>query len=136
MWLFCLCSLLGLCVVFWCVSLVVCLCVRALAVLAVLAMCTPHVAFPQGATSGAARTLVVLEAHTDDEVPVAPILARYAREGAQVCLIIATRGGAGAGLQGHIPRPESTVAGEDRVRQLADEARCATQAVGIQPPIL
>jgi LmbE family N-acetylglucosaminyl deacetylase len=112
------------------------MCVRALAVLAVLAMSTPDVAFSQGAASGAPRTLVVLAAHADDEVPVAPILARYAREGVQVYLIIATGGGAGAGQQGHIPRPESTVAGEDLVRQRAEEARCATQALGIQPPIL
>ena len=109
------------------------MCVRALAVLAVLAMSSPDVAFSQGA---APRTLVVVAAHADDETPVAPILARYAREGVQVYLIIATGGGAGAGQQGHIPRPETTVAGEDLVRQRAEEARCASQALGIQPPIL
>ena len=112
------------------------MCVRALAVLAVLAMSTPDTAFSQGAPSSAPKTLVVVAAHPDDETPVAPILARYAREGVQVYLIIATGGGAGAGQQGHIPRPESTVAGEDLVRQRAEEARCATQALGIQPPIL
>ena len=112
------------------------MCVRALAAISALAMCTPHVAFPQGAPSGAPKTLVVVAAHPDDETPVAPILARYAREGVQVYLIIATGGGAGAGQQGHIPRPESTVAGEDLVRRRAEEARCATQALGIQPPIL
>jgi len=109
------------------------MCVRALAVLAVLAMSTPDVAFSQGA---APKTLVVVAAHADDETPVAPILARYAREGVQVYLIIATGGGAGAGQQGHIPRPETTVAGEDLVRQRAEEARCAAQVLGIQPPIL
>ena len=112
------------------------MCVRALAVLAVLAMSTPDAACSQGAPSGAPKTLVVVAAHPDDETPVAPILARYAREGVQVYLIIATGGGAGAGQQGHIPRPERTVAGEDLVRQRAEEARCATQALGIQPPIL
>ena len=111
--------------------------VRAVAVLAVLAMFTPDTASSQGTSTGAApKTLVVLAAHADDEVPVAPILARYAREGVQVYLIIATDGFAGAGQQGHIPRPETTVAGEDLVRQRAEEARCATQALGIQPPIL
>jgi hypothetical protein len=45
----------------------------------------------QGAASGAApKTLAVVGAHPDDEGPVAPILARYAREGAQVYLIIAS----------------------------------------------
>ena len=108
--------------------------VRALAVLAVLALSTgSRVAFSQGP---APRTLVVLAAHADDETPVSPILARYARDGVQVYLIIATDGGAGAGQQGHIPRPETTVPGADLVRQRAEEARCATQALGIQPPIL
>lgn len=111
--------------------------VRAVAVLAVLAMFTPDTASSQRPSTGAApKTLVVLSAHADDEVPVAPILARYAREGIQVYLIIATDGFAGAGQQGHIPRPETTVAGEDLVRQRAEEARCAAQALGIQPPIL
>jgi len=53
-----------------------------------------------------------------------------------VYLILASDGGAGAGQQGHIPRPESTVPGEDLVRQRAEEARCAAQALGIHPPIL
>jgi len=78
----------------------------------------------------------VVAAHADDETPIAPILARYAREGVQVYLIIATDGGAGAGQQGHIPRPDGTVPGEELVRQRSEEARCASQALGIQPPIL
>jgi LmbE family N-acetylglucosaminyl deacetylase len=106
---------------------------RALAVLAALAMFAPDVAFAQGA---APKTLVVVAAHADDETPVAPILARYAREGVQVYLILASDGGAGAGQQGRIPRPDSTVPGEALVRQRADEARCAAQALGINPPIL
>ena len=109
------------------------MCTRVLAVLAVLATSTPEVAVSQGA---APKTLVVMAAHADDEGPVAPILARYAREGVQVYIIIASDGVAGAGQQGGIPRPEITAPGEDLVRQRAEEARCATQALGIQPPIL
>ena len=98
---------------------------------------TPDVASSQGAPSGAAlKTLAVVGAHADDEGPVAPILARYAREGVRVYLIIASDGIAGFGQQGHIPRPDVTVQGDELVRQRADEARCATQALGIQPPIL
>ena len=44
----------------------------------------------------APRTLVAVWAHADDEGPVAPILARYAREGVQVYMIIATDGAQGA----------------------------------------
>ena len=43
----------------------------------------------------ATRTLVALLAHPDDEGPAGPILARYAREGARVVLIIASEGGQG-----------------------------------------
>jgi LmbE family N-acetylglucosaminyl deacetylase len=45
---------------------------------------------------GKARTVVAVWAHADDEGPVAPILARYAREGVQVHMIIATDGAQGA----------------------------------------
>jgi LmbE family N-acetylglucosaminyl deacetylase len=34
------------------------------------------------------RTLVAVLAHADDEDPAAPIIARYAREGVQVHLLI------------------------------------------------
>ena len=109
----------------------------ALASLGVLMVSTPDVALSQGAPSGTApKTLVVVGAHADDEGPVAPILARYAREGMQVYLIIASDGAAGFGQQGNIPRPDATAQGEELVRQRAEEARCATQTLGIQPPIL
>jgi LmbE family N-acetylglucosaminyl deacetylase len=75
------------------------------------------------------RTLVVLMAHADDEIPVAPILSRYAREGVQVYLIIATDGAQGAA---HTAIPS----GPELSRVRADEARCATEALGTRPPIL
>ena len=78
---------------------------------------------------GAARTLVAVFAHADDEGAAAPILARYARDGAQVYLIIATDGAQG-GAHTSIPR------GEALARVRSDEARCATDALGIHPPIL
>lgn len=82
------------------------------------------------------RTLVAVLAHADDEAAVAPILARYAREGAKVHLLIASDGAAGFGQQGHLPRPDSTPQGEALARLRAEEARCATAALGAQPPIL
>jgi LmbE family N-acetylglucosaminyl deacetylase len=77
----------------------------------------------------AARTLVAVFAHPDDETSVAPILARYAREGAQVYLITATDGAEGV-RNTTIPR------GEPLARARAQELRCATDALGIHPPIL
>lgn len=88
------------------------------------------------AAGGATKTLVLVAAHADDEGPVAPILARYAREGVHVYQIIASDGVAGLGQQGNIPRPEITVQGQDLVKQRADEARCAAESLGMKPPIL
>jgi LmbE family N-acetylglucosaminyl deacetylase len=78
---------------------------------------------------GKARTLVAVWAHSDDEGPVAPILARYAREGVQVHMIIATDGAQGA-ANTSVPR------GPEIAKLRAEEARCSAQALGIHPPIL
>ena len=78
---------------------------------------------------GKARILVAVFAHPDDESAASPILARYAREGAQVYLILATDGAAG-GQHTTIP------SGPELAKARAEEARCAAGALGIQPPIL
>jgi LmbE family N-acetylglucosaminyl deacetylase len=75
------------------------------------------------------RTLVAVWAHADDEVAAAPVLARYAREGVQVYMIVATDGAQG-GRYTSIPR------GPELARARADEARCATNALGVHPPVL
>ena len=77
----------------------------------------------------APKTLVAVWAHADDEGSVAPILARYAREGVQVYLVIATDGAQG-GARTSIPR------GPELARVRGEEARCATDALGIAAPIL
>ena len=112
--------------------------VRTLAAtIAALALSGMNPAFSQGASPGAPpRTLVVVLAHADDEAPVTPILARYAREGVQVHLLIASNGEQGTGSQGFIPRPDSGPRGADLVRVRSEEARCAAKALGAQPPIL
>ena len=75
------------------------------------------------------RTLVTVWAHADDEGPVAPLLARYAREGVQVYSIIVTDGAQGA-ANTSVPR------GPEIARLRAEEARCSAHALGINPPIL
>lgn len=75
------------------------------------------------------RTLVVVLAHADDEAPVAPVLARYAREGVQVYMVIATDGAQG-GANTSVPR------GPELARVREEEARCAAEVLGIRPPIL
>lgn len=78
---------------------------------------------------GQARTLVAVWAHADDETPVGPVLARYAREGVQVYMIIATDGAQGA-ANTTVPR------GPEIAKLRVEEARCSAQALGIHPPIL
>src|SRR5580765_2128161 len=80
------------------------------------------------------RTLVAVLAHADDEGPLAPALARYAREGVQVQLLIATDGGQGTGFAA--ARGDTPPAEQDLVRARTEEARCAAQALGLKPPIL
>jgi len=83
----------------------------------------------QVSAQGAPRTLVAVFAHGDDEGPSAPVLARYAREGVQVYMIVATDGAQGA-AHTSIPR------GPELARVRAEEARCAADALGIHAPIL
>ena len=75
------------------------------------------------------RTLAVVIAHPDDEGAASPMLARYGREGVAVHLIIVTDGAAG-GKQTSVPP------GVELARVRAEEARCATDALGIKPPVL
>lgn len=85
---------------------------------------------PAAATPTTTRTLVAIFAHPDDETLVAPALARYAREGVQVFLVIATDGRLGANAHARIP------AGDSLAKVRAEEARCSARALGLQPPIL
>ena len=86
-------------------------------------------------SQGGTKTLVAVLAHADDETPVGPVLARYAREGVRVYMIIASDGAQGTG--GAAPsRPDSTALSEKLAAQRAEEAREAAAVLGAQPPIL
>jgi LmbE family N-acetylglucosaminyl deacetylase len=80
------------------------------------------------------RTLVAVLAHADDEDPAAPIIARYAREGVHVHLLIASDGGQGTGFAA--ARGDTVPRDQELVRVRTEEARCAAQALGVKPPIL
>lgn len=75
------------------------------------------------------RTLVSVWAHPDDESSVAPVLARYAREGVQVYIIIATDGSQGAANT-------SAARGPEIAKLRVEEARCSALALGARPPVL
>jgi LmbE family N-acetylglucosaminyl deacetylase len=89
-----------------------------------------------GHSAQVSRTLVAVLAHADDEGPIAPLLARYSREGVQVYMIVVSDGSAGGGQQGHIPRPAGGSTAEGLAAARAGEARCAAEALSMRPPIL
>ncbi|CAN5919130.1 PIG-L family deacetylase [soil metagenome] len=99
------------------------------ATIALLAACAPR-GTSVAAVPTSPRTLVAVFAHPDDETLVAPALARYAREGVRVFLVIATDGRQGANAHARIP------AGDSLAKVRADEARCSARALGLEPPIL
>lgn len=89
-----------------------------------------------GRAAQPSRALVAVLAHADDEGPIAPLLARYARESVRVSMIVTSDGNVGAGQQGHMPRPEVALTSEELATVRAEEARCAALALASQPPIL
>lgn len=88
------------------------------------------------ALAQAPRTLVAVLAHPDDEGPITPLVARYAREGVRVYWIIVSDGMQGSGAGSSNARPADAPQGEELARTRVDEARCAAHALGAQPPIL
>jgi LmbE family N-acetylglucosaminyl deacetylase len=104
----------------------------AAATLSLFSGCTSRPAATTGAAPSpdAPRTLVVVFAHPDDETIVSPALARYAREGAKVYVVVATDGRMGVAPHAKIP------GGDSLATVRAGEARCSANALGAQPPIL
>ncbi|MGH8242697.1 MAG: alpha,alpha-trehalase TreF [Steroidobacteraceae bacterium] len=80
--------------------------------------------------AAAGRVLLAVFAHPDDEMTVAPILARYARTGVRVYLAVATDGRRGVAAHA------GTAAGESLATLRTGEAACAVRALGIEAPIL
>ena len=96
------------------------------------ALCAACTTPPAGAPppERSAPTLVAVFGHPDDESFVSPVLARYAREGVRVYLVIATDGSQGVASHAGIPAGDSLAA--IRVR----EARCSARELGLQEPIM
>jgi len=76
------------------------------------------------------KTIMAIFAHSDDERFVSPILAKYAKEGVNVYLVLATDGSKGVTPHANIP------AGDSLAKVRAREALCTTKTLGINPPIL
>lgn len=75
------------------------------------------------------KVLLAVFAHPDDETTVTPVLAKYAAEGVDVYLAIATDGRYGITLHAGIPAGDSLAAAR------AAELDCAAQKLGIHKPI-
>ncbi len=80
----------------------------------------------EASNTGAPSILAIL-AHPDDELTIAPVLARTARSGGDVALIFATSGDAGPGVSEMEP-------GEELASLREGEARCAAFALGLDEP--
>jgi Tol biopolymer transport system component/LmbE family N-acetylglucosaminyl deacetylase/lysophospholipase L1-like esterase len=99
--------------------------------LGLLCLALGGAAVPSSAASQTGgHKLVAVFAHPDDERIVGPLLARYAREGQEVYLVIATDGSKGVTDFAHVP------AGDSLAHVRAGEARCAARELGIHPPRL
>ncbi|MBX2898991.1 MAG: PIG-L family deacetylase [Cyclobacteriaceae bacterium] len=99
----------------------------ALLLICLLTQCAPP---EQQTSSTTPRTLLAIFAHPDDEATVSPVLAKYAAAGVTVYLAIATDGRYGVTDHAKIP------AGDSLATVRREEAKCAAEKLGIQPPIL
>lgn len=95
----------------------------------ILALAAALIALPAPvAAQPAARPVLLLFAHPDDEIIVAPLAANLARRGVPVVLALATAGENGA------PSDGSIKAGAPLAAARSDEARCSATALAIAPP--
>jgi LmbE family N-acetylglucosaminyl deacetylase len=90
--------------------------------------CLLVLATPALGSAQSAKTLVAVLAHPDDETMFGPVLARYAREGARVYMLVVTDGSRG---NAHTQIPEGPELAAERSR----EAICAANALGLEPPV-
>jgi LmbE family N-acetylglucosaminyl deacetylase len=83
-------------------------------------------AIPLSADAQAARPIVAVFAHPDDERVIGPLLSRLAREGRETHLVIATDGSQGVRDFAKIP------AGAALAAARAKEASCAAKRLGVR----
>ena len=87
--------------------------------------------FSQNIPSGSdGKKLMAVFAHADDELLVAPVLAKYAAEGVKVHLIVVTDGRWGTTDHAGIPGGDSLAT----IRK--QELFCSAAALGLQPPVI
>ena len=100
-----------------------------LASMAVLLLSQCRSPAPDRSPRGRAPVLLAIFAHPDDEMSVAPVLAKYAAAGVRVYLAVATDGRLGTNAHAGI------AAGDTLASVRAEELRCAADRLGLQTPI-
>src|SRR4051812_23342239 len=83
-------------------------------------------AIPHAAQAQAARPILAVFAHPDDERVIGPLLSRLAREGRETHLVIATDGSQGIRDFANIPAGPALAAARTR------EAQCAADRLGVR----
>jgi LmbE family N-acetylglucosaminyl deacetylase len=83
-------------------------------------------ALPQQAHTQAARPILAVFAHPDDERVIGPLLSKLAREGRETHLVIATDGSQGTRDFAHIPAGAALAAARTK------EATCAANRLGVR----
>jgi LmbE family N-acetylglucosaminyl deacetylase len=86
------------------------------------------ISFAQKSLKG--KTILAIFAHPDDESTIGPVLAKYAAQGVDVYLVVATDGRYGTNSHSTIPAGDSLAAVRYR------EMHCAAEKLGIHPPIM
>jgi LmbE family N-acetylglucosaminyl deacetylase len=102
--------------------------VLSLLTAALLVASSNGVAGPTPEAKPAHKTFMMIVAHPDDENIIGGVLARLAREGHDVRLVIATDGK-------YSPLATSIPEGDALGAVRRDESRCAAKALGIPPPV-
>jgi LmbE family N-acetylglucosaminyl deacetylase len=100
-----------------------------LAVLALILLTQCRSPLPKDAAARRAPVLLAIFAHPDDEASVSAVLAKYAADGVQVHLAIATDGRLGVSQHAGIPAGDGLAAVRDQ------ELLCAAERLGLQTPI-
>jgi LmbE family N-acetylglucosaminyl deacetylase len=95
---------------------------------AMLALAALALAPASAQDDAAPQRVLVVVAHPDDELFMAPAIAALAREGAQVRVIHATQGDAGPGVSNLPP-------GEELAQDRAMEAFCSVDALGARTSV-
>ncbi|WP_290886654.1 PIG-L family deacetylase [Arenimonas sp.] len=101
---------------------------RLLLAACLLVLATRAMAVEPPSAKAPAKTYLMVVAHPDDENIIGGVLARLAREGHHVRLVIATDGK-------YSPLATSIPEGDALGAVRRDESRCAAKALGIPPPV-